>query len=428
MSFKPTKQLNVTRTLSTGAPILMGTLVQNNNDVFFQYDAHYLTQYGNSSPFNLKNNTDLQIAPKKPHDNLHGIFSDSLPDGWGRLLQDRIFRQHGIQSHEITAMDRLAFVGNKGMGGLSYLPISDYQADEHFEVDLINLGLEAQAVFDGQTETVLSELAIVGSSGGARPKALLYFNQDDFNKCKTYEEEGDESWLIKFTSKNLPLGHDEGLCEAIYLTLAKELELNPPQWRLIDVPKNSNGKSWLALKCFDRITNSSGKSGRLIMHSACGLLDADFRLPSLDYEDLIKVNRVLCKSVSAGKLQFKRAIFNLFASNQDDHSKNWSFLQYDDGHWEPAPFYDVTYNPNPRNEHITSFAGYGKKPPLNTIKQLAEIAGFESWQQAQAYIHHTVDVIARFSSLAKEYDVSKLIRADIEKTLADRLKENRHLL
>lgn len=104
------------------------------------------------------------------------------------------------------------------------------------------------------------------------------------------------------------------------------------------------------------------------------------------------------------------------------------FFQYDDEHWEPAPFYDVTYNPNPRNEHITSFGGYDKKPPLKTIKQLAEIAGFESWQQAQAYIHHTVDVIARFSSLAKEYDVSKLVQTDIEKTLADRLKENQHLL
>lgn len=75
----------------------------------------------------LQNNADLQIAPKKPHGNLQGLFSDSLPDGWGRLLQDRIFRQHGIQPHEITTMDRLAFVGNKGMGGLSYLPVSDYQ-------------------------------------------------------------------------------------------------------------------------------------------------------------------------------------------------------------------------------------------------------------------------------------------------------------
>ncbi|MDX7018015.1 type II toxin-antitoxin system HipA family toxin, partial [Klebsiella aerogenes] len=99
-------------------------------------------------------------------------------------------------------MDRLAFVGNKGMSGLSYLPLSDYQTNEYFDVDLINLGLDAQAVFDGQTETVLSELAIVGSSGGARPKALLYFKQGDFNQCKTYEEQGDESWLIKFTSQN----------------------------------------------------------------------------------------------------------------------------------------------------------------------------------------------------------------------------------
>lgn len=428
MSFKPIQKLNVQRTLSTADTVLMGTLVQNSQGTFFQYDGDYLSHFGNTSPFTLKETTDLQLAPKLPHGNLQGLFSDSLPDGWGRLLQDRVFRQHGVQPHEITSMDRLAFVGDKGMGALSYLPTSDYQAENNFEIDLIHLGHEAQAVFDGQTETVLSELAAAGSSGGARPKALLYFNPSDFTKCKTYEEEGDESWLIKFTSRNLPLGHDEGLCEAIYLTLAKALELNPPEWKLIDACTRGNEKSWLALKRFDRLANNSGKAGRLIMHSACGLLDADFRQPSLDYEDLIKVNRILCKSVYAGQLQFRRAIFNLFASNQDDHSKNWSFLQYDNGHWEPAPFYDVTYNPNPRNEHITGFSGYGKAPPLKTIQQLASIAGFDSWQHAQSYIHKTVDIIDSFTTLAKEYDISKTIQNDITQTLTSRLKENQHLL
>lgn len=428
MDFKPIQKLTIQRTLSTGNTVIMGTLAQNANNVYFQYDDNYLTSFGNSSPFNLKDNTELQIAPKNPHGNLHGLFSDSLPDGWGRLLQDRVFRQHGIQPHKITSMDRLAFVGNRGMGAFSYLPIFDYQLNDNFEVDLINLGLEAQSVFDGQTDAVLSDLVAAGSSGGARPKALLYFKKGNFSKCKTYEEIGDEAWLIKFTSKNLPLGHDEGLCEAIYLLLAKELSLNPPEWKLLDTPKNTNGKAWLALKRFDTIANDSNHSGRLIMHSACGLLDADFRTPSLDYEDLIKVNRILCKSIYAGQLQFRRAIFNLFSSNQDDHSKNWSFLQHDDGHWEPAPFYDVTYNPNSNNEHITAFGGYGRKPPLETVQKLAEIAGFENWQQAQNHIHHTVDVLAQFSKLAKEYGVSTTIKSDIEKTLASRLKENSHLL
>lgn len=425
MVFKPIQQLQVTRKLSTGEEIVVGVLAQNARDVFFQYDVDYIANYHNLSPFNLKANSELQVSPKKPHGGLHGIFADSLPDGWGRLLQDRVFRQQGIPIHEITTMDRLAFVGDRGMGALSYLPTSDYTPCDEYEVSLASLGLEAQAVFDGQTDEVFLQLVAAGSSGGARPKAQLYFAKGDFAHCRTYEKAGDEAWLVKFTSKNLPLGHDEGLCESIYLTLAKMADLDPPEWRLIDAPAQSGAKAWIALKRFDWVNNGIHRpSGRLVMHSACGLLDADFREPSLDYETLIKVNRILCKSVYAGQLQFRRAIFNLFAANQDDHSKNWSFIQIDDGQWSPAPFYDVTYNPNAMNEHTTSFLGFGKKPPREKIQQLAEDAGFANWEQARICIQEIVDVLSHFPKLAQEISVSKTIQKDIEQTLTERRHSN----
>lgn len=134
----------------------------------------------------------------------------------------------------------------------------------------------------------------VGSSGGARPKAQIYIPAGDARQCPTYAQPGYEGWLIKFTSQNLALGHEEGLCEAVYSQMAEKAKCQPPIWQLIKAPESSRVKSWLALKRFDYIHNQfvvgkqSPGAGRLHMHSACGLLDADFRTPSLDLATLLK--------------------------------------------------------------------------------------------------------------------------------------------
>ena len=417
MTFKPVRKLTVTRTLATGQTVTVGVLAQNRQGVFFQYDADYLGRFGNLSPFGLKATAELQLAPKRPHSGLHGLFGDSLPDGWGSLLQDRVFRQHGILPAQITAMDRLAFVGASGMGALSFSPTSEYQLASTGDIDLAKLGLEAQAFFDGQTEEVLADLVAAGSSGGARPKAQFYISPDEPDRCRTVARPGDEAWLVKFTSRNLPLGHEEGLCEAVYLHLAGKLGLEPPEWRLFEAPEQSGARAWLGVKRFDWVSHPQ-KAGRLHMHSACGLLDADFRTPSLDYEDLIKASRHLCRSPAVGKLQFRRAMFNLFACNQDDHSKNWAFLQDDAGDWVPAPFYDVTFSPHPYQEHATAYAGFGKNPPLKAIQALAARAGYAKWEQAQRDIEEIVTFLADFAVVARDFGVDSGVAELIDRQLA----------
>ncbi len=446
MSFKSIQKLNVQRTLTTGETVPVGVLAQNRQGVFFQYFDEYISKFGNLSPFTLKANGQLQQAPKEPHQGIHGVFGDSLPDGWGLLLQDRIFRQQGILPAQVTAMDRLAFVGSQGMGGLSFTPVSAFSLEQHQHIDIATLGLEAQTLFDqslseeldGKTQQVLATLVAVGSSGGARPKAQVYMPAGDTQQCRTYAKPEDEAWLVKFTSKNLALGHEEGLCEAVYLQMAEQAKCQPPVWQLIDAPSSSGAEAWLALKRFDYLPKEQGllahkvdgehHAGRLHMHSACGLLDADFRTPSLDYSDLIKASRQLCKSPAAGQLQFRRAIFNLFAANQDDHSKNWGFLQSDDGNWQLAPFYDVTFSPHPFNEHATAFGGHGKTPPLKVMQKLAASAGFANWKEAQQCIQEVVEAIDNFSSLAIQQTVSKTTVQAIAKILAQRKQENAALL
>ena len=426
MAFSPIAKLEVFRTLSRGVKVAVGTLAQNSTGVYFQYDAEYLQHYSNLSPFHLQASGELQLAPKSPHLGLHGAFADSLPDGWGLLLQDRVFRQNGILPNQVTAMDRLAFVGDNAMGALSFQPVSSFYKEDTKPYSLTELGQAAQVLFDGQTEEVLSALVAAGSSGGARPKAQLYFAQENYQQCHTQAQTGDEAWLIKFTSQNLPLGHEEGKCEAVYLSMANAAGLNPPAWRLFEQETKQGVRSWLGVKRFD-VVESLHDSGRLHFQSAAGLLDADFRMPSLDYETLIKASRVLCQSPAAGQMQFKRAMFNLFVGNQDDHAKNWGFLQDDAGQWQLAPFYDVTFSPSLYGEHSTAFAGFGKAPPVKAVQDLAKAAGFASWDKAKIVIQDIVEATSGFESHAKQCDLDAKTTQLIAKHLADIRAQNQAL-
>ena len=391
MNFEPIRQLQVSRRLSNGQKVPVGTLAQNSEQVYFSYHADYVEEFGNLSPFAIKLDTSLQLAPKQPHFGLHGVFADSLPDGWGLLLQDRFFRQKGILPQRVTALNRLAFIGARGIGALIFEPSEVIEQDQF---DYVQLGLAAQTVFDGQTEEVLEALLTAGSSGGARPKAQVFMPQSGEMIARSQPSSNDEAWIIKFTSKNLPLGHEEGLCEAIYLMMAEQAQLKPCQWRLLDAPATSGATQWLALKRFDWVNNEHGV-GRYHQHSLSGLLNADFRLPSLDYEDLIKASKLLCQSQNAAEIQFRRGIFNLFACNQDDHGKNWAFLQSDQGEWQVSPFYDVTFSPQSFGEHSTAFGGFGKKPSVKAMQKLARHTGL-SWNETQKIMQQTLESICCF--------------------------------
>ena len=121
--YQPVRKLEVLRCLEDGAQVLLGTLAQNSEAVFFQYHDDYLARFSSLSPFKLPFDAQLYQAAVEPHQKLHGVFADSLPDGWGMLLMDRVFRQRGLLPQQISAMDRLAYIGNRGMGALSYLPM-----------------------------------------------------------------------------------------------------------------------------------------------------------------------------------------------------------------------------------------------------------------------------------------------------------------
>ena len=426
--FAPIRRLEVWRRWSTGSRIRVGVLAQNRQGVFFQYDRGYLGRRASLSPFTLPFDAGLHRAPPTPHEGLHGVFADSLPDGWGRMLMDRVFRQRGIVPNQLTAMDRLAYVGDRGLGALEYVPGSGHPMSADARLDIWEAGEQARAVFDTEREDIPNTLALGVSSGGARPKIEMYLADGDLSRARLHPAPGLEAWIVKFTSASLPLGHEEGLCEAAYLTMAEEAGIETPEWRLLRPPPSPSKRAgppiaWLALKRFD----CCPRGGRFHLHSLAGLLDADFRAPTLDYEDLIKASQALCASAAVGQTQFARAVFNLLAANQDDHTRNWAFLQDDEGNWRPTPFYDVTFSPNPHGEHTTAFLGHGAAPPLDAMQRLAAEANFSDWRQAREVVDHVVDAISQWNRVAADLGVTCEARRLIERRLTQVRASNKAL-
>nr|MDT0253042.1 HipA domain-containing protein [Endozoicomonas sp.] len=320
-------------------------------------------------------------------------------------------------------MDRLAYIGKRGTGALHYTPAMEHEHAENL-TEMAALGEQATSVFDGQTDKVLSALANAGGSGGARPKALIYIDPEQPGYVRTSDDNGAyQPWLIKFTSPKFALDHDEGLCEAAWLAMARQCGIPVPEHRLFP---QENGRTWLAVKRFDCLNGI--KNGRHHMQTLCGLLDADFRQPSMDYEDLIKASQALCQSPAVGRSQFLRAMFNLFAANQDDHTKNWSFLMSDKGHWQPSPMYDVTFSPTPYHEHAIAFGGYSAKPPLKVIQKLATLANYSSWKEAQKDLHRICDALAGWPDIGRDLGIQPNLIKEISAYISKVYQENRSLL
>lgn len=426
--FSPVSKLNVHRCLSNGESILVGQLAQNKLSVYFQYDADYVSSYPNLSPFKIPLNTEIHQAPKKPHYGLHGVFADSLPDGWGLLIMNKIFRKNGVNSAQITAMDRLSFMGNNCMGALKYSPTSSLKIkNDDAMLDLNQLGNNAAALFEGDSNVVLSQLANTGSPGGAKPKAQVYIHTSHPEKVTSYPKQGYLPSIVKFTSSTLLLGDEEGLCEAAYLTMAKDCGIEVPDWQLVNGFRNNKPIRWLMMTRYD-CKHNANTIGRYHVHSLSGLLDADYRQPSLDYEDIIRASQALCQSPEVGKEYFKRAIFNLFTLNQDDHSKNWEFLQDDKGQWAPAPFFDITFSPTAFNEHSTSYCGYGKNPPLKAMQKLATLANYKNWGLAKIEIEKILNSISQWDEVAKSLNIKNSTHKMISKQLNQSWQDNKHIL
>ncbi|MEL7049442.1 MAG: HipA domain-containing protein, partial [Pseudomonadota bacterium] len=293
-------------------------------------------------------------------------------------------------------LDRLAHIGQTGMGALTYEPdFSEAPRDD--KIDLDWLAAQSAEVLEGEAEDVLAELlALNGSSAGARPKALIGFDrtQDHIVHGAGAFGENYEPWLVKFA--NSQDGADAGAIEFAYAEMARRAGIDTPETHLFPAAK---GAGYFATKRFDR-----KGSKRVHMHTACGLLHSDFRTPSLDYQDLIELTTLLTRDVREVENMFRLAAFNVLAHNRDDHSKNFSFLMNEAGEWRLSPAYDLTFSSGPGGEHSTMVMGEGKSPGRSQLRALGEVAGIRK-SQVEAIIDQTRTALSDWPSLAKEFGV-----------------------
>ena len=305
-------------------------------------------------------------------------------------------RARGLLPEEFSPLDRLAHIGQTGMGALTYEP--DFsEMPTHEQIDLDWLAAQSTEVLEGEAEDVLAELlALNGSSAGARPKALIGFDREHDRIVHGAGALGEnyEPWLVKFA--NSQDGTDAGAIEFAYAEMARRAGIDIPETHLFPAAK---GAGYFATKRFDR-----DGSKRLHMHTACGLLHSDFRTPSLDYQDLIELTTLLTRDVREAQKMFRLAVFNVLAHNRDDHSKNFSFLMNEAGEWRLSPAYDLTFSSGPNGEQSTMVMGEGKAPGLSHLRALGEEAGV-SKVLVDDIIDQTRAALADWTSLAKEYGV-----------------------
>ncbi len=337
----------------------------------FEYDNQFLKNGTSISPFYLPLKPGLFTAKKEPFNGLFGVFNDSLPDGWGTLLTNRMLTEKGYDLSEISILDRLCLAGNNGIGALSYIP--EWKIESKFkltDLDLIAKRIEQILNFSNY-ENLLELYEMAGSSGGARPKVFTKIDHKD--------------WIVKFKSSADP--DNIGEMEYDYSLVAKKCGIEMSETKLL------NGR-YFGTQRFD-INNLQ----KFHVHSAAGLLYASHRVPSLDYSELIKAVYALTNDINEVYNLFKLMVFNVITKNKDDHAKNFSFI-YKNGKWQLSPAYDLVKSFGFNNQHTTTILGKGN-PTKEDIFKLGEKANLNHKKVKSIYNH----ILTETLELREKYSV-----------------------
>lgn len=346
----------------------VGTLASTpEGPLAFQYARSWLQNGYSISPLSLPLRDEVFVAKKDPLGGVFGVFNDSLPDGWGRLLVDRMLRQNGMDPVRVSPLARLAIVGKSGMGALEYEPEVTLASQAVFD-DLDAIAAECAAVLKTDYSEDLDTLfALGGSSGGARPKILT-------------EIDGQE-WLVKFPSSHDPV--DIGRQEYAIAIAAKACGIEVPEVKLLP---SRVCAGYFAVKRFDRARDQCGGTVKVHMASAAALLETSHRIPNLDYDILMRLTARLAEDVEELQRMFKLMVFNVLVGNRDDHSKNFTFLYLPElDVWTLSPAYDLTRNVGINGEHATTVNGKGRNITKDDMLSLGKKAGLSARECSNWY-------------------------------------------
>ncbi|HEX8486778.1 type II toxin-antitoxin system HipA family toxin [Sphingomonas sp.] len=407
MKLAPGTPLEIGLLLNEGKPSSpIGRLAMAGGLAQLEWSAEVIDAQQRIDPLLYPTEPGLQAARGRNFDGLHGFLADSLPDAWGQLLMKRRLEKLGIRLATLTAVDRLALVGNGGRGALVYRPATT-PAEEIDTIDLDALAEQSQGVLLGEDTDLIDTLArLGGTSGGARPKVSIGIAADG-TLGQNAAADGNDEWIVKFRATVDPI--DIGPVEEAYARIARAAGIDMAPSRLLPA---RDGFGYFATCRFDR--PSPGR--RLHMVSLAGALEALPDVPSIDYDGLLRATSAITRHAGDVEQAFRRMVFNVLAHNRDDHTRQHSYLMDADGEWRLAPAYDLTFSNGPGGEHYLAVEGEGRAPTRTQVVTLGRRHGLSDRTIAEI-IDAVRHALADWPVIATELGVTAS-RAEIDGRLA----------
>ena len=374
------------------------------------------------------------LAPASFH-GLPGLLADSLPDKFGNALINAWLATQGRRPEDFNAVERLLYIGNRGMGALEFKPakgprarkahVIDIEALVRLASDVLAHRHELQVSFaDGHSHAALQEILRVGTSaGGARAKAIIAWNPktNDVRSGQIAAGPGYSYWILKFdgVSANADKELDDpkgfGAIEYAYYKMASAAGISMAECRLLE----ENGRRHFMTRRFDRPDGG----GKLHMQSLAALAHYDFNAAgAYSYEQAFYVIRRLGLPMESVEEQFRRMAFNIVARNQDDHVKNIAFLMDKTGAWSLSPAFDVAYSYNPSGDwtaqHQMSMNGKRDRFTRADFTAVAKVAGLKRGRD-KIILQEVEEAVSTWGRLAAE--------TGIDKSLRDRIAQSHRL-
>ena len=359
---------------------------------------------------------DFRALPKQTFQGLPGLLADTLPDNFGNAIIDTWLAQQGRTAASFSPVERLCYIGKRGMGALEFSPVIDESVEESVPVEISELIKLAQKITDDRSKltgklqytskALLNIIRVGTSAGGNRPKAVLAFNPEtkEVRSGQVSALPGFEYWVLKFdgvTDQSLgdPAGY--GRIEYAYYKMATAARINMMKCQLLE----EDGRAHFMTQRFDRTRNGD----KLHMLSLCAMAHFDFNSPgAYSYEQVFQVMRQLRLPYKDAEQQFRRMVFNVVARNQDDHTKNISFLMDKNGVWRLSPAYDVIYSYNPAGPwtsmHQMSIAGKRDQFTRDDLNGIGQEMNIKS---SNKIIDEIVETVSDWPSYAKDAGVEQ---------------------
>jgi len=404
----------------------------------FQYEKKFLTKAIDLSPIKMpiKNGDRIYSFPElrqakdeqiATFDGLPGLLADALPDKYGNQLINIWLAKNGRPFNSMNPVEKLCFIGTRGMGALEFEPAQFKARKQTFAVEINTLVGMAHKILSSREffkvnlredeQKAMREILKIGTSaGGARPKAVIAFNKKtgEVRSGQTKAPKGFEHWLLKLDGvSDVQLGssHGFGRVEYAYYLMARDCDIQMMKCKLLE----ENGRAHFMTKRFDR----EGTNVKHHIQTFCGIQHFDYNnLYGYSYEQLFQTMRMLKMTYPEAEQMFRRMVFNVMATNYDDHAKNFSFRLKKNGKWELSPAYDVCYSYDPGNVWVSqhTLSINGKHKEINKF-DLMQIAKTNNIAKGEKIIEKIKATVCNWQEYADKAQVSPELKGAISKNL-----------